>query len=92
MSKEQMVKALTEIYIAEQKINRLGLAKDSADRQFERFKELIFDKRIGVSDSVFRKSFDYYLDRPKDIELIYTALVDSLSLMEQRLDFSPQKK
>ena len=91
LTKEQMVKALTEIYISEQKMNRLGLQRDSAERQFERFEPLIF-KKAGVSDSVFRKSFNYYMDRPKEIEMIYTALVDSLSLMEQRVDSSPPKK
>jgi hypothetical protein len=92
MTKEQMVKALMEIYIGEQKIIRLGLQRDSADRQFELFKQIIFDRNIGVSDSVFRRSFDYYMDRPKDIEQIYTAVVDSLSLREQRIDSAPQKK
>ena len=85
LSKPEMVKALTEIYISEQKINRLGIPRDSAEREFERFKKVIF-KNIGVSDSVFKRSFDYYMDRPKEMEQIYTALVDSLSLMEQRLD------
>jgi len=88
MTKEQMVKSLMEIYLSEQKITRLALPRDSSERQFERFKQIIFE-RAGVSDSVFRKSFDYYMDRPKEIEMIYTALVDSLSLMEQRLESSP---
>jgi hypothetical protein len=88
LTKDQMVKALTEIYITEQKVNRLGLQRDSADRQFERFEQLVF-KKVGIADSVFKKSFDYYLDRPKEMHMIYTALVDSLSLMEQRIDSSP---
>ena len=88
LTKEQMVKALTEIYISEQKVNKLGLHRDSAERQFERFEGLIF-KKAGVTDSVFKKSFDYYMDRPKEMEMIYTALVDSLSLMEQRVESSP---
>ncbi len=82
-----MVKALTEIYLAEQKINRLGLPRDSAEREFDRFKQLVFEK-IEVSDSVFKRSFDYYMDRPKEMEIIFTALVDSLSLMEQRIESS----
>jgi Domain of unknown function (DUF4296) len=85
LTKPQMVKALMEIYLSEQKINRLGIPRDSAEHEFERFKQVIF-KNIGVSDSVFKQSFDYYMDRPVDMEQIYTALVDSLSLMEQRLD------
>lgn len=89
LSHREMVTALTEIYLAEQKVNRLGVPRDSAEREFERFKKVIF-KRIGTSDSVFKRSFDYYMDRPREMEQIYTTLVDSLSLMEQRYDL-PQK-
>jgi hypothetical protein len=87
LTRSQMVKALTEIYISEQRINRLGLPRDSAEVEFRRFKEIIFEN-IGVSDSVFKRSFNYYMDRPKEMEMIYTALVDSLSLMEQRVESS----
>lgn len=90
LNRSQMVKALTEIYLSEQKVNKLGIPRDSAEREFERFKHVIFEK-IGVSDSVFKRSFDYYMDHPAEMEKIYTALVDSLSLMEQRLD-APSKK
>jgi hypothetical protein len=87
LTREQMVKALTEIYLAEQKINRLGLPRDSAEREFDRFRQLVFEK-TDLSDSVFKRSFDHYMDRPKEMEIIFTAVVDSLSLMEQRIDSS----
>jgi uncharacterized protein DUF4296 len=87
LTREQMVKTMTEIYLAEQKINRLGLPRDSAEREFDHFKHVVFEK-IDVSDSVFKRSFDYYMDRPKEMEIIFTALVDSLSLMEQRIEYS----
>ena len=87
LTKEQMVKALTEIYIAEQKVNRLGVARDSAEREFGRFKQHVFEK-MDVQDSVFKRSFNYYMDRPREMEFIFTALVDSLSLMEQRIESS----
>src|SRR5688572_26196448 len=87
LTREEMVKTMTEIYLAEQKINRLGLPRDSAEREFDHFKQVVFEK-IDVSDSVFKRSFDYYMDRPKEMEIIFTALVDSLSLMEQRIEYS----
>ena len=87
LTREQMVKTMTEIYLAEQKINRLGLPRDSAQHEFDHFKQVVFEK-IDVSDSVFKRSFDYYMDRPKEMEIIFTALVDSLSLMEQRIEYS----
>jgi hypothetical protein len=91
LSHAEMVKILTEIYLTEQKVNRFGLARDSAEHEFDRFKKVVF-KKENISDSVFRKSFNYYMDRPKEMELIYTALVDSLSLMEQRFESSLQAK
>lgn len=87
LTREEMVKTMTEIYLAEQKINRLGLPRDSAEREFNHFKQVVFEK-IDFSDSVFKRSFDYYMDRPKEMEIIFTALVDSLSLMEQRIEYS----
>ena len=87
LTREEMVKALTEVYLAEQKVNRLGLPRDSAEREFGRFQQFVFEK-IGVQDSVFKRSFNYYMDRPREMELIFTALVDSLSLMEQRIESS----
>ena len=90
LTQSQMVEALKEIYLAEAKINQRGLARDSSEREFEGLKEVVFEK-INVSDSVFKRSFNYYMDHPKEMEMIYTALVDSLSLMEQRFD-SPKKK
>jgi hypothetical protein len=84
LSQEQMVSVLREMYLTEEKVNRLNLVGDSSTHVFDIMKEKVFEK-TGVEDSVFRNSFDYYMDNPKDLELIYTALVDSLQLMEQRV-------
>src|SRR4051812_3512355 len=83
LSKEDMVKTLAEVYIAEEKVNRLALPRDSAEAVFEYLQEKVFNK-TGVVDSVFKQSYNYYMDHPADMELIYTALVDSLQIKEQR--------
>jgi hypothetical protein len=87
LSRRQMVEVLMEVYIAEAKVGRLGIAGDSADRVNEIFKKKVLAK-TNLTDSVFRRSFNYYKDQPKDMELIYTALVDSLNLREQRSSFA----
>ena len=74
---------LTEIYIAEDKVNRLSVDPDSSHRIFEDFRRKIGEK-TGIPDSVFRRSLDYYTARPQEMEQIYAALVDSLNLKEQR--------
>jgi hypothetical protein len=71
--------------MAEQKVNKLSLDTDSAQIVFEKIKGRVFTD-TGIPDSVFKKSYDYYVDRPKELELIYTSLVDTLNLYEQRLN------
>jgi len=83
LSKEEMVKVLSDIYIAEEKLNQASISRDSGRQVFEKMKGKVFEK-AGVSDSVFKKSLDYYMANPREMELIYTALVDSLNLDEQR--------
>ncbi len=87
LSKPEMVRIMEEIYIAEEKVNQLVLSRDSATEVFSVIGQKVFDN-ASVTDSVFKKSFDYYMERPKDMELIYTALVDSLQLREQHAPFT----
>jgi hypothetical protein len=83
LSHEEMVRVLAEVYIAEQKVTNLALGIDSAQVIFEQMKGKVFEA-AGVPDSTFKKSIDYYMDRPKEFEQIYSVLVDSLQLREQR--------
>jgi hypothetical protein len=84
LTTDQMVAVMAELYVAEQKISTLGISRDSLRRLFVVMEGKIFDK-MNTRDSVFRKSLDYYMDRPKALEHIYTALIDSLNLREQRV-------
>lgn len=83
LSHDQMVKVLAEVYIAEEKISHLGISADSGLVVFERSKHKVFEA-TGIPDSVFKKSLDYYMTRPKELEVIYSVLIDSLQLREQR--------
>ena|SRR5688500_12053304 len=83
LSHEKMVKVLSEVYIAEQKVSSLGLGDDSAQAVFGIMKKKIFES-TDVSDSAFKKSMDFYMERPKEFEQIYSVVVDSLQLREQR--------
>lgn len=83
LSQQEMVRVMTEFYIVEDKINRLSLGPDTSRQIFNIMKQKVSAK-TGVPDSVFLRSLDYYTHRPKQMEQIYTALVDSLNLKEQR--------
>jgi hypothetical protein len=84
LSQEQMVAALAEVYIAEQKVQRLTLNADTSSFIFGSMEKKVLEN-LNVSDSVFRASYDYYMDHPKEMEMIYAVLVDSLQLREQRV-------
>src|SRR5690606_36457336 len=86
LSKREMVQIMGELYINEEKVNQLALSRDSAKQVFGIISARLFED-AAVTDSAFRKSFDYYMERPQEMELIYTALVDTLQLREQRAPF-----
>lgn len=83
LSKEDMVKVLAEVYITEEKITQLAVNYDSSSRVFDHLRDNIAEK-TGIPDSVFQKSLDYYSHRPSEIQAIYSVLVDTLQLREQR--------
>lgn len=89
LPKGDMVKVLSEIYLAEDKVNRLSLAPDSSKKVFAIMRAKIAEE-TGIPDSVFLRSMQYYTARPEKMERIYSALVDSLMLKEQRLQVSPE--
>ena len=88
LGKEEMAKTIQEVLLAEEKVNRLRLSTDSSKKVFTAIRGKIFEK-TGVSDSVFNNSMNYYMDHPKELEQIYTALVDSLNLKEQKASVRP---
>ena len=87
LTREEMVQIMEEMYVAEEKINNMAISRDSSKKVFEAMGAKVFE-RAAVSDTVFKKSFDYYMEHPRQMEFIYTALVDSLQLREQRAPFS----
>lgn len=89
LSRAEMVEVMEELYIVEEKVNHLGLSRDSAKKVSEKLTSKVFES-AALNDSVFKKSFDYYMERPREMELIYTALVDTLQLREQRAPYKTE--
>jgi hypothetical protein len=83
LSQDEMIKVLSEIYVTEEKVSRLGLTVDSTAKVFNYLQDKIFAE-TSVPDSVFKQSLNYYIDHPGEMEKVYSALVDSLQLREQR--------
>lgn len=79
MSKEAMVNYLIELHIAEAQVQNLRLKKDSSDFVFEIYEKHLLDKN-DLTDSLFIRSYNYYLQNPDELENIYESVVDSISV------------
>lgn len=79
LPRQKMVSILTDIHELEAKINMLRLEHDSSKLLFNEHQARIFEQH-NVSDSLYIKSFDYYMNRVDLMNKIYEAVVDSLSL------------
>lgn len=83
LSEKQMVDVMTELYMAEEKAGKIPVPYDSLKKILPSFSARAFEKS-GISDTLFRKSLEYYMGQPEKLENIYTTLVDSLNLQAQR--------
>ena len=81
MDQENMVSFLIDLHTAQSAIQNLRLDTDSAAYLFKVYERQILEE-YESEDSVFYKSYSWYLDHPQQMYEIYTAVVDSLSLRE----------
>jgi hypothetical protein len=84
LPEEEMAELIGEVYIVEEKVKKLNLPPDSAEDLSYLLSQRLLDS-LSVPDSVFKESIAYYWDHPDEMNDVYTALVDSLNLREQKL-------
>ncbi len=84
MSEEQMINYLIDLHLSEAAVQNLRLKSDSARVVFA-VQEKYLLKKHNLTDSVFLKSYGYYLDHSEKLEEIYGAVVDSISLRQSLL-------
>jgi hypothetical protein len=82
MSKEKMVEFLIDLQLTDSKINSLRIPDDTVWKFYDQVREGIYRKH-NIDDSTFLKSMSYYIYTVKQMEEIYNAVVDSLSLRER---------
>lgn len=76
-----MTKILIGIHLAEAAIDEQQLQKPVADSVFRVKKSKLLQK-LNITEKQFESSYRYYLKNPKYLEIIYGAVIDSLSLKE----------
>ncbi len=84
LERDEMVSLMVEMYLAEAKISISRISRDSAAKLFAPFEEAELTDR-GLSDSTLKANYEYYLQKPKELEQILDAVIDTLNLREQRI-------
>lgn len=79
---EEVAVFLKDLYMLEQKVKELKLDEDSSKIIFDHYEKLLYEKH-NMNDSLYRKSFTYYMDDIKGLTKIYEIIADSLSLEER---------
>jgi len=85
MTQEEMIAFLIDLQIVEAKITTSRFPRDSIKFFFPNIEKELF-KKHGIPDSIYFMSYQYYLKNIDQMEIIYTAVVDSLSLRERMLN------
>jgi Domain of unknown function (DUF4296) len=83
LTKPELSAFLIEMYLAEARIDNLSIVKDSAIKLFLPYEEKLM-KKFNLADSTLKKTYQYYIDHPKEMEMVYDAVIDTLNLREQR--------
>jgi len=79
---EQVAVFLKDLYLLEQKVKELKISNDSAKIVFAYYEAKLFEEH-NMTDSLYRESFEYYMDDIKGLTRIYEIIADSLSLEER---------
>jgi hypothetical protein len=82
MSKQDMVDFLIDLHIVEARISLARIPNDSIQLFFPEIEDSLYRKH-QITDSLYKKSYQYYLQHIRVMEEIYSAVVDSLSLRER---------
>ena len=91
MSQAEVAQLITEIYIAEAKMDNMPIPHDSAQKLFTPFEEA-FLKKKKLNDTILKVTYRYYIEHPKELEKVYEVVIDSLALQEQKSLKTPPAK
>lgn len=74
----RMAAILTEVHMVENRVSRLGLSSiDSSNMAYKHLEKQVFQK-FKVDTTTYTKSYIYYSSHPREMEAIYTKVVENL--------------
>ena len=91
LEKDKMIGFLIDLHLTEAKLIKLGVKRDSTDKLFKVYEKQLFGKH-QINDTIYFKSYNYYLEDVKEMKEIYVAVVDSLNVREQLIKQNKAKK
>lgn len=77
LTKEQMINIMTELHMAEAKTSTARLPSDSAHMLFLHLQERVMLK-YNTDTAQYNSSYKWYAENVKQMDEIYSAVVDSL--------------
>lgn len=81
LTKQQMVSFLIDLHLTEAKMSYTEVRQsDSTEILFRNYEKHLMNQH-GFTDSVYLKSYTYYLDHMELMDGIYGDVVDSLNVM-----------
>jgi len=81
LDKKTMASVLIEMYIQEARISEMNLSQDSASVLNQLALERTL-KEKNIPDSVYQKSYHYYMENLKKFDEVYAIVIDSLKVRE----------
>lgn len=85
MEQGKLAELLVDMYAGEARMSGIPIMSDSAYKLFSPFEEKLLQKK-GISDSVMKITFRYYVDHPVELEQVYDVVIDTLSLREKKAE------
>ena len=84
LPKERMITLLADLHVLESQVENSRLSPDSSRALYrEQQKGLLWSRE--VTDSAFQRSYRFYGVHGKDLNDIYTAVIDTLTAREKKL-------
>ncbi len=81
LNRQQMSSILTDIHVAESRINANSIFGDSLVQANLDNYAIVFEKN-RCTEEQFKSSYAYYLSTPVDLDSIYIDVVNNLTLLE----------
>lgn len=84
MPRGQLAGLLADLHTLEARVEAAGLSPDSARALYLSQQKAIMWQR-EVSDSLFQQSYRYYASHGKDLDEIYSLVVDTLAMRQVKV-------